>query len=245
MRVSELFEEKDDPYKVMELNKNLDEIVKTLESRCSSMISAYRKTGIVLLRGIRELKYSGSPTVATARIRPDRVPLQMPLNNHNLISDAMSELGLPSRRDSLFCTTDEQIAFVWGKIYILFVEDGWQGLVFNNIPTDSYAYNTLETKSTEILNTDTDQADKIEMMKKVIVSLKPRKFSTAAGLANVLEEKFADILIKGGNFYALKANAEDTTRILLRLGINHLKNAPMKNREAIQRELTTTELKWD
>lgn len=217
MKLIDLFEE----------DEQINEIVKTIEIECSDMLEAYRQSGQVLYRGAENkgLLFSRS------RIRQDRRPVEMNKESHDLINKGLASLELPTRGNSLFVSADKRIASAWGSLNVVFIPDGWVGLVYDNLGTDDYSFNILQDATFDILGYHDDEPDekaaseedKLEKMKKRILQLKPRKISTVNDLDGVLEKNTTDILINAQNYYKLSLDNKHharTTKIAKALGIS-------------------------
>lgn len=226
MKVYELFED-DDPHLTSTIPfVDPADIADELKSNCSEMIAAFKSSGVVLARGIKEQgeyrKDGQAALVVRAKIRHDRSPVFMDPERHEFISTAMNELNLPTRKNSLFCTTRSHIAQSWGPTYILFVKNGWKGLVFDGVDREDYAFADLNAAASGIdraTDLKTSEA-RLEAMKDEINLLRPKVFSTSTELAKVLQERYSDILITGDSYYGLLADDQGTFDILDLLDID-------------------------
>ncbi len=212
MKLIELYEN-EDQYKITEMDLSEDEIADILDMKCSKMINAFKLANRCLYRGVKDLQES-SPQFASSIIRPNRNPVEMEPDKHSLICGAMEDLGLPSRRNSLFCSADRNTSSVWGVPYILFVEDGWQGLTFDRVPTNEYSFMVLYGLARSILNSDKTHDEKDKEMKTDIKDLKPNLIKNPSGLASILRKEHKDILITGKKYYLLKSRTMETAEVL-------------------------------
>jgi hypothetical protein len=224
--VRELFET-EDPYKAKGLDHAVEKMVGLLKAECGDIVKAYQEAhGATLIRGIKEATPVGvpramhdSPEQMMGKIRHDRRPLWMQTKFHDLISDVMEEDGYASRRNSLFCTTDFDTADSWGVVYTVFLKDGWHGMVFDKVKK-GYAFDELYGTAAEIFDQEPNSEERRkEKMREFITTLEPRKFTSPAGLANVLREGFDDILITGTDYYAIKSGTKLKAEIFRALGI--------------------------
>lgn len=150
----------------------------------------------------------------------------MPENAHNIISDVMDEMELASRRNSLFCSSHIEIAELWGNLYVLFVEDGWSGTVFNNCK-DNYSWHPLST-AFKNANQKYKGYDNINHyvkpdMKKAIIDLKPEKIQSSSSLSKIIDERYADVLITGEIFYGIDPRSDLARAVFNELGLAVLK----------------------
>lgn len=209
MKVIELFE---DSYHAKEMSKKDPKaIANILEKECSTFVNAYRSTHEVIFRGIKEL--SGDVIFAEALIRPDRVPLFMPKNQHDIINEAMIKLKLTAHRgNSIFCTAAASIASEWGQEYAIFPVDGWVGTVFEKVKT-GYVFDEIHDQTHDIvqdIHKDiTSHEDGVERVVELLQRLKPRSISTQSGLETIIKNQYEDILITGKKYYALAMNMYD------------------------------------
>jgi hypothetical protein len=102
-----------------------------------------------------------------------------------------------TRKNSIFCTSSYHIADMWGNVTIIFVKDGWKGLVFKD-RRRGYTFGTLASVS----SIGPEFRDKA--LRDTIKSLKPQIFSSSDDLAGVLKDGFEDILITGDSYIAVK-----------------------------------------
>ena len=218
MKVHELFE-KFDKYDIHDVTtlpkkKELDsaeKIAKVIRDNCGEMLTAYQKTNNVLYRGMS----SYAPAVMTA-IRQNRKPAEMPGAYHDVLHQLFLELGLKAtRKNSIFCSCSLQIAEKWERSsYIIFVKDGWSGLVFEKTKTD-YNYYAMR----DIAHDYQDQRiEKPEALAK-IQKLKPLEINNASALEEVLRKKYEDVLITGDSYLALSVENSLTKKVLKLLKI--------------------------
>ena len=219
MLLVELHEQ--DPYTARDTGEtDPSKIAAILKSNCSEFIAAYKQSGKVLFRGVTELRGDNACIFASGMVRPDRRPIFMRQDYHELIAKALKEMGIKARRDnSLFCTGSKFIAKEWGTPYILFVENGWTGSVCRNIKHE-YVWDYLNSALDDfewqqgLSKDDVKEAvakvqaskpiTKVEMIKKLFTTAKLEEFSSATELAFVTKEEFDDVLITGKKYYVLK-----------------------------------------
>lgn len=204
MKINEIITEEFDPYDIHDLRdplhpektppvKDAEHIAEIIKTNCSQMLAAYQKTQIVLLRGI-----AGWPNIdpIIMGIRPDRKPFDVPLYAHKKLHLAFLEAGLPATRmNSIFCSTQESIAGGWGRLYIIFVKDGWTGTVFEDFKTE-YAYPEMRDIGTNKNLSIKQMAQKIKSHHPIIV--------TPNNLPQILSQRYEDILITGDSFIGFK-----------------------------------------
>lgn len=206
MKLIDLFEDAAD--------MSIDDIVNTISSECSIMLAAYKNSNKVLLRGTphKNMLFSKS------NIRQDRVPVEMGADDHNLINKALKRLKLPTRGNSLFVTTNVDIAVDWGPIHVVFIPDGWEGLVYDNLDSDEYSFEQLQYTAQDLnsqIKHDGITADEAENgMVEFIQDMRARKFTTAKDLAKVLDDDISDILIKAPYYYKLSVDGSNEAEAL-------------------------------
>lgn len=186
------------------VKENATYIANFIKLNCSQMLAVYKEANYCLIRGVKD----AAPDINafTAKIRPNRNPVFMGKKNQDSLDHLFNLMKIPvTRSNSIFCTTSASLAYAWGNPFIVFVNDGWQGLVFNNIKT-SYAYYTLYDAA-KIVNAPDDminaenEASAIEL----INSMEPRLLDSRS-LSQVIKERYGDILIKGDSYVGLRIN---------------------------------------
>jgi hypothetical protein len=180
-------------------------IVDAIKADCKEFIEAYKSTNKFIYRGVVDA-YSSTPYAFTSSIRQDRKPIDMPAPFHKLINTAMTRAGIKAHRgNSIFCTTEPHTAAEWGKVYIVFVKDGWSGTVFDfDTRGETYVYHRLK----ELASKAYEKPNAIEKMTDEIKNLNPRVFSNSTGLQNIIEKNYADIIITGSHYYGVRVNDE-------------------------------------
>jgi hypothetical protein len=186
-----------------------------IESHCSKFVEAYQETGEFIYRGVKESeKIKGyGQLLITADIRPDRKPVFLNQDFQKIIDAAMDTLELKAKRgNSIFCTTSESTARDWGNSYIIFVKDGWDATIFENVK-DDYVYNYLD-KIKKVIDKTDDMDEKISITAGALKRLEPKRFNDADNLAQVIDLRYEDILITGSGYIGLKyvrpwAHSED------------------------------------
>jgi hypothetical protein len=206
MKLIDLFEDTKD--------KSIDDIVNTISSECSIMLAAYKNSNKILLRGTshKNMLFSKS------NIRQDRAPVEMDAADHKLINKALQRLKLPTRGNSLFVTADAEIAVDWGPIHAVFIPDGWEGLVYDNLDSDEYSFDqlqyTAQDLNSQIKNGDITADEAENGMVEFIQDMQARKFTTAKDLAKVLDDDISDILIKAPYYYKLSLDGNHEAEAL-------------------------------
>ena len=203
-----LINEVADPYKVQNARTSgktqfatEKKIANFIKKNCSIMLNAYLTSNSFIYRGLKDVK---SP-YAVAKIRPDRKPMQMGQDDHEFLTTAFTKLGLKvNRQNSIFCSADEEAAGHWtGKgdePYIIFVRDGWTGLVFKKVKKDYAFYKMQEIANHHVLK----GPDGIKAGAAAIKKLEPLQFNTSAALSGIIKEKYMDILIQGTDYIAIR-----------------------------------------
>lgn len=201
-------------------HSDVKEIADKLRSECSIMVEAFKNSKAVLMRGVKE--HDTTSLFGHAHIRKDRAPQAMPPKYHHLINKAMKslkDLNLPTREDSLFTTSRSYIAGDWGSTCVVFVKNGWTGLVFSKVPRDDYAYGLLRGKAREITGDFETESAQVSAMAEFIQSLEPHIFTSANGLEYTLKKRTTDVLIRGEEYYTLNLKNPDAKLVLEELGI--------------------------
>ena len=218
----------DDKYHVNPVSvSDLEAIAEKIQNESSIMVEAFSNCDRALLRGIQEHKDKTAPLVGHAHIRQDRRPIFMDMEYHKILNNAFSDLNLPTRGNSLFATTSKESADDWGKTSIVFIKNGWTGLIFEELGPDEYAFDFLWEKVHDLRNGPKSDSEMHEELKLFIASLKPNKFNSTDGLEKVLKEGYRDILIQGTEYYSLSLDTvyRKTTKLILEnLDIFTLKN---------------------
>lgn len=205
MKLIDLFEEDDD--------FDYDSIVNTIKTECGEMLKAYRQSsGRVLYRGTA----TKGLVFSQAEIRQDRRPVEMDVSSHNLINKALASLDLPTRGNSLFVSADLDIARSWGEPAVIFIPDGWKGLVYDKISAADYSFDKLMDAAGDLIAfyDNMSEEEKIKKMAESILKLKPRTFTTATDLRDVLIRQTADILIHGQSYYKLSLDMKHRQRYM-------------------------------
>jgi hypothetical protein len=180
--------------------KHASEVAEMIATECSIMLNAYEQQSKVLYRGS-----TGSTTDFLEKpIRQDRKPVELNYGSHEKAEVAMKDLDIKARRtNSIFCSADMETAKDWGNVYIIFVPNGWSGTVFKARKSD-YAFYDIE----RLYQKSYSEA------KKIISGLKPHQFNDAAGLSEILENDYMDILITGEKYYGLKLGTAFCDQVL-------------------------------
>lgn len=190
--------------------KSDEHLVDILNTQCSIMVEAYRASGNVLYRGLsdehkivstRKISTLGNGAdIIVTGIRTDRKPVQMNAAMHQILVDAFKRLGLSTnRKNGIFTSTQVEVASTWGTAYVVFVKDGWKGLVFEGEKHDYSFYNLRDFASKNLWNDEyTDKKLDLD-----IESLRPLEFNSAHELARILKEKYLEVLISGDSYIAI------------------------------------------
>ena len=102
-------------------NPALDRLVKTIAKECSQVLAQYRKTQLVLLRGIG----NNSPTAFMGRSWNNREPKDSSARLQEIYDEALKSKGFTALRgNSIFTTTDEHFASSYGNLYYIFPKNG-------------------------------------------------------------------------------------------------------------------------
>lgn len=197
----------------------LQKLEKELETKYSDFYELYNRD-LKIFRGVKEISNDRSILCTYGEIRPDRKPLHMEEDFHNLINHVMANrLNLKATRgNSLFCSSYRETASEWGIPCILFVENGYQGTVFEGV-RDDYVFNKLRNLTyddyddfTDTREDDEDDEDNVSMEDKVYKTLKnlsPFAIKDKFDLATVMRKHFYDILITGKSYICIKTQLAD------------------------------------
>lgn len=99
----------------------LDKLVKTIAKECSQALAQYRKTQLVLLRGIGH----NSPTAFMGRSWNNREPKDSSARLQQIYDEALKSKGFKALRgNSIFTTTDDSFAGSYGTLYYIFPKNG-------------------------------------------------------------------------------------------------------------------------
>jgi hypothetical protein len=199
-----------DPYKIRNAKtdpklKTEQKIVNFIKKNCSTMLQAYMTTNKFLYRGLKNV----TVPYALAKIRPDRRPIQMGSGSHEFLTKAFSELGLKvNRQNSIFCSADHYTASMWtgggDHPYIIFVRDGWTGLVFKKVKKDYAFYKMKNIAEKHMGDEYFKKPEDVKGAAKEIKTLQPNEFNTSATLASVLKTGYEDVLIQGVDYIAVR-----------------------------------------
>lgn len=195
---NDLFHSKD---KEVQTIKNADHFTKVIQDNCSEILKAYEKSGTVLYRGIQASE--GKEGIITA-IRPDRKPVEMRKDLHELLHLAFLKIGLKAtRKNSIFCTTNEGIARDWGQVYVIFPKDGWNATVFETHKSD-YTFYAMSNMKYEIEDWNAPEDKKVDILVKALEKMEPISISNSTEMAHILSEGYEDILLTGDSYIAVK-----------------------------------------
>jgi hypothetical protein len=226
VKVSEIFE-KFDPHAIhnladpkdKEVTKvdKVEDLAAILKAQCTDILEAYKKGKEVIYRGIKGAK---DQVVITA-IRTDRKPVEMAGVWHNELHSAFIKYGLKAtRKNAIFCTTSLNIAEDWGNPYIIFPKDGWTVTVFKEYKKD-YTFYTLERmRAHRELTKMKTPADRIAYIGSKLEEMGAMNITTADQLAQILKEKYEDILLTGSSYIAVRSDSPLIRKLGPLLGIN-------------------------
>lgn len=226
MKISDLFE-KFDRYELHDLTapksseidqiKSTEHLVKVIEENCSEMLNAYRKTGKVLYRGMNVAGLASNQkidiptsTALITGIRTDRRPVQMGEFEHEQLDRAFRDLGInTTRKNSIFVSAQQEVASVWGKSFVVFVKDGWEGMAFKE-SKNTYSFYNLQSLSRDFyyevnrVRTPKNKQKAYEEFKYKISDLGPFSFKNTDGLVPILEDDYYEALISGDSYIAVR-----------------------------------------
>lgn len=207
MKINEIITEDFDPYKPYDLNdpssnrvnsvRSPEELVQVIEDNCGQMLAACRKAKRYLYRGIKD-DTGDAQSIITA-IRPDRRALTLRADQHNDLEKLFNMAGLRANRtNSIFCTTNTVYADSWGTVFAIFVKDGWEGTVFENVQR-SYSYYPLKNIIQSDMISGKEKLRKFKDLRPMVV--------TPKNLASVLVKGYEDILITGESYIGIKTRS--------------------------------------
>lgn len=103
-------------------NTALDKLVKAIAKECSQALGEYRKTKLILLRGVQ----NGASTAFMGRSRIDRESKDSSQRLQEIYDTALKSKGFKALRgNSIFTTTDEGFAQGYGSLYYIFPKNGF------------------------------------------------------------------------------------------------------------------------
>lgn len=172
--------------------QSAEEWIENISHHCSEMLNAYKSSGGILYRGIGDEMGNRQPIVS-GTIRQDRRPSATPEANHEIISQALAKLKLPTKKNTIACSTQRKLAAEWGPVYVLFLKNGWTGLTF-----DHHDFDDLYVQSELVLRKHGDVND----MAVAITKMRPIKI-TPANLAQQIEKKVPEIIFTGSSYFAI------------------------------------------
>lgn len=223
---NKIYDLKDPKKKEVASVKDAQELANIIKAQSAQMLAAYKATGKFLYRGVNSADVHGatwskeSPSYIITGIRKNRMPVQMPAQQHEELHKAFLKIGLKAtRKNSIFCSTDPDTADAWGTVYIVFVKDGWNGTIFEKVKND-YAFYKLR----ELAFGPTQHKDSIKAAFEELKRLGPKNISTAGELKTVLSEQYMDVLITGDSYIGLKVGKAETNEVLELLGLRKHKN---------------------
>lgn len=201
-----------------------EQLAAIIKKNCGTMLKAYQQTGKVLYRGMKtgkavqngKIDIPAMSVIATG-IRNDRRAVEMDSSIHELLHDAFISAGLTvTRKNAIFTSANKSVADDWGKTFVVFVKDGWEGLVFN-AARDTYSFYALRDAGDNVYwdlkqakGGMWDGAEKKQMirdakseLKQAVRGLKPRQFTDSQTLAEVLAQNYHEVLIAGDSYIAI------------------------------------------
>lgn len=195
---NDIFHSKDPEVKTI---KNADHFTKVIKDNCSEILKAYEKSGKILYRGMQQ---SDNKEGIITAIRPDRRPVELRKDLHELLHLAFLKAGLKAtRKNSIFCTTARTIADDWGQVYVIFPKDGWKATVFETHKKD-YTFYAMSNMKYEIEDWNAPENERVDVLVKSLEKLKPIAINNSEDMAHVLSEGYEDILLTGDSYIAVK-----------------------------------------
>jgi hypothetical protein len=180
--------------------KSADHFTKVIRDNCSEILKAYETSGKILYRGIYAYDREG---IITA-IRPDRKPVEMRKDLHELLHLAFLKAGLKAtRKNSIFCTTSPEIADDWGQVYVIFPKDGWKATIFETHKKD-YTFYAMSNMKYEINDWTAPKDQIVDTLVKSLKNMEPMAINNSTEMAHVLSEGYEDILLTGNSYIAVK-----------------------------------------
>ena len=102
-------------------NPALTNLVKNIEKECSQVVSVYRKAGMVLFRGSRDM-----PVAFVGRSWTKRKPRNSLHKIQEIYDDILKKKGFKAlRSNSIFTTADKHQTEEYGTAYIIFPKNGF------------------------------------------------------------------------------------------------------------------------
>jgi hypothetical protein len=188
---------------------NVEAIVAKLKSNCSDFIAAYHSSGKALLRGINKAVGSKNPII-TGTVRADRRPSATPQKHFDLMNQALEELNLPTRANTIACSTNKTDAGAWGPVHVLFMKDGFNGLTMQHGDFDD-----MFVRADKVLHSGGDASELAEIINK----MRPILVSSSTTLSKVLSGNYNEIIMQGTQYYALRVGAPLTNEVLKALNL--------------------------
>lgn len=201
-----------------------EQLAAIIKKNCGTMLKAYQKSGKVLYRGMKtgeavkngKIDIPAMSVIATG-IRKDRRPVEMDTDVHELLHDAFISVGLTvTRKNAIFTSADKGTAEDWGKTFVVFVKDGWEGLIFDEAKSTYSFYDLRNAGDHAYMNLsqiksgawDDDQKKQMARnakseLKQTIKDLRPRQFTDSQTLAEVLVKNYHEVLIAGDSYIAV------------------------------------------
>lgn len=106
-------------------SQSLAKFVALLKRDCSQSIMAYKKTGAVLYRGIRNSNYGEFK----AKTRDNRRPMDTGEKSHNILDKMLKASGFETTRsNSIFTSSSTAQANMYGDLYVIFPVNGFKFL---------------------------------------------------------------------------------------------------------------------
>jgi len=101
-------------------SQGFQDLARLLNEKCGDYLAIFKKTNKVLYRGTDR----GLAQAFSGRSRDERKPKDSNPAAHRLVNIALTKLGIAARRDnSLFTTSDQNMAAEFGVIYIIIPEN--------------------------------------------------------------------------------------------------------------------------
>lgn len=244
MKVYQLLEQ-DDPYAPVDLtrggegvislkDKKADkQFIELVRGECGDWLKACQAGNNVVYRGMQDT--GPESFLIGGRIRPDRRPLQMPQEAHELLHLAYLELGLKAtRKNSLFCTCEFPTAKAWGDVFIVFPRDGWSVTAWQSGET-GYSFYDHKLLAMRAASMTDDQDEVVKLLAKNLQEEDSAKsLDSTAELTPYLKEEWVDMLVTGGSYIGFRMIPKATTsttdqayrflQIIRALGLEKAKN---------------------
>lgn len=180
---------------------DIDTIKKSLLQNCSKIINAYKNENF-LYRGISSENKRYDNDFIMGSSRQDRQPIDINPKDHEKLHKAFLQLGLKAtRKNSIFTTSIEDDANIWGEVYIIFPFDNVDFTWFDLSKLKSeYTYYKLKNIISDF---NDNEETSIKILSKLINDrLNPHK----SNLNDAMKHKKIEMLING-QYYGIKTES--------------------------------------